>query len=59
MVSMASPPAVIAGLRNQDSLPIVALKILHYAGVALVTYTGRNSMRNFLPTGSFEPAYIP
>ncbi|KAJ4428178.1 hypothetical protein ANN_24193 [Periplaneta americana] len=52
------PPVVIAGIRNQISLPIVAPQVHHDAGWAPVPYTGRNFMRKFLPPWGLGPACI-
>ncbi|KAJ4439516.1 hypothetical protein ANN_07640 [Periplaneta americana] len=49
VISTMIPPAVIAGIRNRISLPIVAPQVHHDAGWAPVPYTGRNFMRKFLP----------
>ncbi|KAJ4434940.1 hypothetical protein ANN_23512 [Periplaneta americana] len=49
VVSTMIPPAVIAGIHNRISLPIVAPQVHHYAGWAPVPYTGRNFMRKCLP----------
>ena len=59
MASTSYPAAVIAGTRNQDSLPIVTSQILHEAGLAPVPYTGRNFLRKFLRPGGLELALIP
>ena len=50
-VSTTDPPAVIVGLRNQDSLPIVALQIPHDVGLTPVPDTGRNSARKLFLHG--------
>ncbi|KAJ4428272.1 hypothetical protein ANN_24289 [Periplaneta americana] len=49
VISTMCPPAVVAGLRNRISLPIVAPQVHHNAGWTPVPYTGRNFMRKFLP----------
>ena len=51
MVSTSDPTAVIAGLRNQDSLPSVVSQITHHAKLEPVPYTSRNSLRKFLSQG--------
>ena len=56
---MSGSPAVIAGSRNQDSLPTVAPQIPHEAGLAPIPYTNQNTLRKFLPPDGQEPACIP
>ena len=58
MASMSDPPAVTAGPRNQDSLPIVDSQIFLDAGLAPIPYTGRNSLRKFLPPQELGPARV-
>ena len=55
---MSDPPAVTAGPRNQDSLPIVAAQFPYDAGLAPVPYTGRNSLKKFLPPAGLELARV-
>ena len=50
---------IIAGLRNKNSLPIVAPQIAHNAGLAPVPYTGQNSPRKFLPSGGIRISTRP
>ena len=56
---MSGQHAVIAGPRNQDSLPIVASRIPYDAGLLPASYAGRNSLRKFLPPDGLEPERVP
>ena len=46
--NMTDLPAVIASIRNQDSLLILDCQVCHDPGLAPVPYTGRNTMRKLL-----------
>ena len=53
---MSGPPALIAGTHNQYLLPTLAFQIPHDAGLTPAPYTGRNSLRKFLPPDGLERA---
>ncbi|KAJ4441988.1 hypothetical protein ANN_11852 [Periplaneta americana] len=57
VVSTMIPPAIIAGIRNRISPPIVAPQVQH--DVVWVSYSGRNFMTKFLPPWGLEPERIP